>query len=112
MTRIGHRLAADVNAIGSPASAGQAAARLARVQAEVRAAEGELAAMAPPPRVRAAHARLTRALGDFAAELGPLIARLHRGDLAALATLTGLPSFREIAAATDAIVKAGYPINS
>ena len=78
----------------------------------MRAAQRELAAMAPPPPIAAAHARLARAIGDFATELGPLIARLDRGDLAALATLTALPALREIGAATGTIVKAGYRINA
>jgi hypothetical protein len=112
MTRIGHRLSADINALGSPTTAREAAAGLTRIQAEVRAAQRELASMAPPTPIRAAHERLTRAIGDFATELGPLIARLDRGDLAALATLTAVPAFREIGAATGTIVKAGYRINA
>ena len=68
--------------------------------------------MNSPRPIRAAHERLTRAIGDFATELGPLITRLHRGDLAALATLTALPAFREIGAATGTIVRAGYRINA
>jgi hypothetical protein len=112
MTRIGHRLSADFISLGSPTTAREAAAGLTRIQAEVRAAQHELASMVPPTRIRAAHERLTGAIGDFATELGPLIARLDRGDVAALATLTALPAFREIGAATGTIVKAGYRINT
>jgi hypothetical protein len=112
MTRIGHGLSSDINAVGSPTSAKKAAASLTKAQAEVRAAERKLAAIVPPPAVKAAHLRLTRAVGNFARELDPVIAALAAGHLTALATLTSLPAFRQIATAAGQIVKAGYKINT
>ena len=112
MTRIGHGLSSDINAIGSPTSAKKAAASLTKAQAEVRAAERKLAAIVPPPAVKAAHLRLTRAVANFARELDPVIAELAGGRLTALATLTTLPAFRQIATAAGQIVKAGYKINT
>jgi hypothetical protein len=112
MTRIGHGLSSDINAIGSPTSAKVAAAGLTKAQAQVRAAERELAAIVPPRAVKAAHLRLTRAVANFAHELDPVIAELAGGRLTALSTLTSLPAFRQIATAAGEIVKAGYKINT
>ena len=112
MTRIGHGLSSDINAIGAPTTAKEAAAGLTKAQAQVLAAERELAAIVPPPAVKAAHLRLTRAVGDFAHELDPVIAELAGGHLTALGTLTTLPAFKQIALAAGQIVKAGYKINT
>ena len=98
MTRIGHGLSSDINAIGSPTSGKKAAASLTKAQAEVRAAERKLAAIVPPPAVKAAHRRLTRAVANFAQELDPVIAELagrppdgaRAADVAA-----GLPADRD-----------------
>jgi hypothetical protein len=112
MTRIGHGLSSAINAIGSPTSAKVAAAGLTKAQAQVRAAERKLAAIVPPPAIKAAHVRLTRAVANFAHELDPVIAELAGGRLTALATLTSLPAFGQIATAVGQIVRAGYKINT
>jgi hypothetical protein len=112
MTHIGRSLSTSISAVGSPTSASKAVDGLTKVQSDLRNAEKKLAAMTPPDAVKTAHENLTKAVGDFADELDPIIAKLKKGNLGALSAITNLKAFGEIQSSADAIVKAGYKINS
>ena len=65
----------------------------------------------PPDNVKTAHEKLTKAVGEFADELDPIIDKLNDGNLAALGSVTTLKGFTDIQSAATAIGKAGYNIN-
>jgi hypothetical protein len=111
MATIGKSLSSSINSLGSPASASAAVTGLTKVQSDLRDAEKQLEQMTPPDNVKTPHENLTKAVGDFADELDPIIAKLKKGDMTALASITSLKAITEIQSSADAIVKAGYKIN-
>jgi predicted nucleic acid-binding Zn-ribbon protein len=111
MTAIGRSLSTSISSLGAPSSAKEAATGLAKVQSELRDAEKQLQDITPPDDVKSAHEDLTKAVGDFADELDPIIEKLNSGNLKALSAVTTLKAFGEIQNAANAITKAGYKIN-
>jgi ABC-type glycerol-3-phosphate transport system substrate-binding protein len=109
MKAIGTDLTNSINGV-NPSTAAEAATSLVKVQADLRAAQRELAAMTPPADVVIAHRNLTAAVGEFADELDPVIAKLRAGKLAALQTVGQLAALQKIGTATAAIAAAGYNI--
>ena len=67
--------------------------------------------MTPPPDVAVPHKNLTAAVGEFADELDPVIAKLKAGKLAALQTVGQMAALKKIGTATAAITAAGYKIS-
>jgi hypothetical protein len=112
MTAIGRSLAASMDSVSTAKSAKQAAADYKKVQARFRLAQKQLLAITPPPKVKAAHARLAKAVGDFADQLKPVIAKLAAGHIEAIGAIATLPAFKQLQAAAGEIVKAGYKINT
>jgi hypothetical protein len=106
---VGRGLSASISTIQTDTPA-HAAASLQRVQEDVRNAQKQLDAMTPPADVAIPHQNLAAAVGEFADELGPIIAKLRAGNMAALQTVQTLPALRKIATATSAITAAGYKI--
>ncbi len=111
MATIGQSLSGSINSLGTPASAPAAVTGLTKVQSDLRDAQKKLQTITPPDDVKTQHESLTKAVGDFADELDPIIAKLKKGDMTALASITTLKAIGEIQTAADAIVKAGYKIN-
>lgn len=93
---------------GAPA----AAVAVGKVQEDMRTAAKQLGEISPPTAIKAEHEKLTTGVSDFADELDPVIAKLKKGDLQALAALPNLHGFLEVRAAAIAITKAGYPISN
>jgi hypothetical protein len=112
MVTIGRGLANDLNPLAAASSAHAAQLALGVLQRELGDADKQLSAITPPLAVKADQARLVAAVASFAAELGPVIAKLAAGDLSSLATVYSLKGLLEIQAAARAITGAGYKINS
>jgi len=112
MVVIGRGLANDLNPLAAAKSAHAAQLALAVLQRELAAADKELAAITPPPEVKADQAQLVAAVARFADELGPVIAKLAAGHVSALGSVYSLKGLLEIQAAARAITNAGYKINS
>jgi hypothetical protein len=110
MQRIGQSLSSALNHFGSATTAATAATALARVQTQLRTAADKLAALNAPAAISAQHAKLVQAVRDFAAELGPVITKLRKGDLTALQTVPTLKGLTEIQSASTAIASKGYAI--
>ncbi len=110
MRAIGRSLSASLTALGKATTAANAATALKQVQDDLRAAAEKLAAITPPARVAALHARLVRAVREFADELSSVIAQLQAGKLSALSAVPTLKGLAEIQAASAAIQGRGYKI--
>ena len=110
MQQIGQSLSAALNNFGSATTAATAAIALARVQAQLRTAADKLADISAPDPISVQHAKLVRAVRDFADELDPVIAKLKKGDLTALQTVPTLKGLTEIQSASTAIASKGYAI--
>jgi hypothetical protein len=111
MSVIGRGISESLNTLNTAGDAKSAAVALTKVQEDLRNAQKQLEAIAPPKPVAADHAKLTQAVGDFADDLGPVIVKLHKGNFAALDSVVSLPSFVAIQTYAGAIEKAGYQIN-
>ena len=110
MKAIGQSLSTSLNSLTSATTAAKAATALTSVQVDLRAAADKLEAITPPDAVKVQHAKLVKAVRDFADELGPVIAKLKGGDLTALSNLQTLKGLQEIQTASTAISTAGYKI--
>lgn len=110
MTVIGKTLSTSLNTLGSATTAKSAATSLAKVQTDIRAAVTKLDAITPPKDVKDAHEQLSKAVAEFADELGPVITKLKAGNLQALQSVTTLKGLTDIQTAAAAITKAGYSI--
>ena len=110
MTAIGKSLSTSLNTMGSATDAKTAATSLVKVQTDLRAAVKKLDAITPPSDVKTAHEQLSKAVGEFADELGPVITKLKAGNLKALSSVTTLKGITDIQTAANAITKAGYKI--
>ena len=110
MVAIGTDLTNSINSV-NPSTAADAATSLVKLQADLRAAQKELAALTPPTDVAGPHQNLTAAVGEFADELDPVIVKLKAGKLAALQTVGQMPALKKIGTATAAISAAGYKIS-
>jgi len=111
MKQIGQSLDATLNGLSAAATPAKAATALVDVQRGLRGAGDRLASITPPPSVRVLHARLVKGLRDFADELGPIIAKLRKGQASALAAVPSLKGLREVQSASTAISKKGFAIS-
>ena len=109
---IGKDLSTSLNGIGSPKDAKTAATALTSVQSDLRDAVKKLEDITPPDNVKTAHENLTKAVGEFADELDPIIDKLNDGKLSALGSVTTLKGLTDIQSAATAIGKAGYNIGN
>jgi hypothetical protein len=96
------------NDLYTPTDASSAASELLTVRAALRKAATQLAAITPPPAVRADHEKLVRSLNELADGIGPLIARLKNGNFEGAPF--SLRAARDARAAIAAIDAAGYKI--
>jgi hypothetical protein len=87
-----------------------AAILTSQLQETLRKEVGLMEAIPPLPGVRSEHAALVRAVGDFADELDAVIARLKKGDKAAVGELRSLRGLGEIRTALAAFTSKGYDI--
>jgi hypothetical protein len=110
MAAIGRGISASLGTVSSATDAKSAATALAKVQEDLRNASKQLEQIAPPKAIAVEHAKLTKAVGDLADDLGPVIDKLRKGNFAALQSVGSLPSFTAIQAYAGAIENAGYKI--
>ena len=110
MVAIGTGLTNSINSV-NPSTAAGAATSLVKLQADLRSAQKELAALTPPTDVAIPHRNLTAAVGEFADELDPVIVQLKAGKLSALQTVGQMAALKKIGTATAAIAAAGYKIS-
>jgi cob(I)alamin adenosyltransferase len=96
-------LSSALSASASPA------AELATARSALRRTANELAAITPPPEIKASHERLVAAVNQLADDVTPLIKELETGNLDNLDT-GSLKGESEARAAIAEIVKAGYKI--
>jgi hypothetical protein len=112
MQTIGMKLGTSLTSLGSATSAPKAATALKKVQGELRDAADELDGIAPPEAVSSEHGDLVAGVREFADELDPIIGKLEKGNIQALATVTSLTALAKIQSASDAIDKKGFKIGS
>ena len=110
MTAIGKGLSTSLSTLGTATTAKTAAAGLAKVQVDLRAAVKKIDAIKPPDNVKTAHEQLSKAVSEFADELDPIIVKLKAGNVQALTSITTLKGLKDIQTAAAAITKAGYKI--
>jgi hypothetical protein len=111
MKVIGQSLSTSINSIADVKTPKAAATALTKVQDDLNTAADEMKKINPPADVKDAHEKLTKAVSDFADQLGPVIDKLNNGDISALATVTTLKAFHDLQAAAGAITAAGYKIS-
>jgi hypothetical protein len=111
MKVIGQSLTTSIDSVSGVKTPKAAATALTTVQDDLKTAADQMKKINPPPDVKDAHEKLTRAVSDFADQLGPVIDKLNSGDLSALGTVTTLKAFSDLQAAAAEITKAGYPIS-
>ena len=111
MQTIGLDLSNAVKTLAAAKTAPKATTALVKLQDDLRSSEKQLESMQPPPGVATQHQKLTKAIGDFADDLDPLIKKAKAGNIASLAsTLGALPSLEQIETASSAIESKGYKI--
>jgi hypothetical protein len=98
------------NYLSTPTDASSAATELRAVQKALRKAADELAAITPPPAIRADHLRLVKAISELAAGVTPLIAKLNGGEIQSVDPASVLQGANRARAAIAAITRAGYKI--
>jgi hypothetical protein len=98
------------NDLYTPSDASSAASELVTVRAALRTAAKGLAAITPPPSVRADHERLVQAVAALARGVTPLIAELKTGNVQGADAAFSLRAAGEARRAIKAIRAAGYPI--
>jgi hypothetical protein len=111
MAAIGRGLANADNALAYAQTPKETVAAYLKLQARLRLAEKQLKAITPPSGIAKQHAALTKAVEDFADELGPIIRKVAAGHILA-GDVSKLPGVVELQAAAAAIQKAGYPIGA
>jgi len=98
------------NDLYTPSDASSAASELVTLQAALRKAATGLAAITPPPSVRADHERLVKAVAALARGVTPLIAQLRAGNVQGADAAFSLKAAGEARRAIAAIRAAGYEI--
>jgi hypothetical protein len=98
------------NDLYTPSDPSSAASELVTVQAALRKAANGLAAITPPPSVRADHERLVQAVAALAQGITPLIAQLKAGNIEGADAAFSLKAAGEARRAITAIRAAGYEI--
>jgi hypothetical protein len=107
---VGSDLNSVANYLYTPTDVSSAVAELGTVEAALRKAAQQLAAITPPRSVKADHERLIRAVDELANGVGPLIARLRAGGTADVGSAFVARGVRDARAAIAAINDAGYKI--
>jgi hypothetical protein len=108
--------ARDQNLITDAGAAGESTATIGIVknlelgQRKLREAATELAAMNPPPNVKADHEALRRAVLEYAQELSGVIAKVKKGSIATVGTIASLKGVLAMQKASQAITAKGYVI--
>jgi hypothetical protein len=96
-----------------PATAAlDAAAALAEVQGKLRRATPRLRAIEPPASVAKQHALLLTGALLLRAELTPIIAKLHKGQYAVVATLASLPGVVDLNSGLNGLRQRGFALGS
>ncbi len=93
-----------------PTAALDAAAALTTVQGKLRHATTRLKAIHPPVAVAKQHAQLLTGATLLRAELTPIIAKLHKGQYAVVATLSSLPGVIDLDSGLKGLRKSGYVV--
>jgi hypothetical protein len=112
MRSIGRKLGESLNAVESAQTVKEAAAAYRKVQIQLRIAQKEMEAITPPPAIAKEHAALTKAVGEFADELGPIVTKIAGGDITAATKVSKLAGYLKLRAAAAAITAAGYKIGT
>jgi hypothetical protein len=99
------------NDLYTPSDLSSAAAELTTVEAALRKAASQLAAIKPPPAIRAEHERLVEGMNELASGVTPLIAKLKSGNLEDASAAFSLKAARDVRTAIAAINHAGYKID-
>jgi hypothetical protein len=107
---IGKTFGIDIAPVGASTTVHAAALALAKLQGELPVLDRKLRAITPPAAIKADHARLVKAIGEFGSELGPLIAKLRSGAIKTVSAIPAPKGQRDISNAVAAINKAGYNI--
>jgi hypothetical protein len=110
MKAIGRSLSTSLNSLGSATTAQKAASALQAVQTDLRHAAERIESLTPPAAVKSQHAKLAKAVRDFADELDPVITKLKGGNMQALSTVPTLKGLQEIQTASTQIASKGYKI--
>jgi hypothetical protein len=110
MTAIGKSFGAALGQFGTPSTAHKAQVAATKLQSEIGTIDVTIGAITPPAPIKADHARLVAAIGEFKRELGPVIATLKTGDTAVLKSMSTLKGLKDVDSAVQAINKAGYSI--
>ena len=91
-----------------PTAALDAAAALKTVQGKLRHATPRLRAIEPPASVAKQHRLLLTGALLLRAELTPIIAKLHKGQYAVVATLASLPGVVDLSSGLAGLRKNGF----
>jgi hypothetical protein len=95
-----------------PTAALDAAAVLKTVQGKLRRATPRLRAITPPASVAGQHKLLLNGTLLLRAELTPIIAKLHKGQYAVVATLASLPGVVDLNSGLKGLLKKGFAIGA
>jgi len=98
-----------VSATSSPAAAAKA---LTKVQQVLRSGAKQIAAMNPPADIASDQKQLASAANEFADEIGPVIAKVKGGNLAAIDSLLTLKGYKDLDAAINAITAKAYKLKA
>jgi soluble cytochrome b562 len=112
MQTIGDKLGSSLGSLGTATSADKAVTALEKVQTDLRASADDMDEISPPEAVETEHDDLVAGVRQFADELDPIIERLEKGNLQALASVTAAKGLTAIQNAAEAISKKGYKIGS
>jgi len=112
MQTIGTKLGTSLGSLGSATSPAKAATALKKVQGDLHDAAEEMDGITPPEAVSTEHENLVAGVREFADELDPIIGKLEKGNLQALASVTSLAALTKIQNASNAINKKGFKIGS
>jgi hypothetical protein len=112
MRVIGENLSKSLNTLGTATSAKAAATALEKVQAEMKKGAADMEAIKPPEEIETQHAQLVAGVEKFGEQLEPVITKLDKGNLQALAQVTSLTALTEIQNASQALNEKGYDIAS
>jgi hypothetical protein len=93
-----------------PTAALDAAAALKTVQRKLRRATPKLRAITPPASVARQHRLLLNGAVLLRAELTPIIAKLHKGQYAVVATLASLPGVVDLNSGLRGLRKNGFAV--
>jgi hypothetical protein len=110
LTAIGKNVSSSIGSVAALNSASSAYLALGKAQVALQVAAKKLSSIKPPANVATAHAKLTAAVGELAAELSPVRAKLKAGNLQALASVLSLKGMKDLLAANAALARAGYHI--